>query len=77
MAHKVVWSPEALEDIQGIADYIARDSRSYAAAVVQRHHISLGCDSAGKQEVNLSLLSAEALGPLPNHYCDGGRSWNR
>jgi hypothetical protein len=28
MAHKVVWSPEALEDIQSVADYIARDSES-------------------------------------------------
>ena len=30
----VVWSPEALEDVNDIAAYIARDSGFYAAAVV-------------------------------------------
>ena len=32
----VVWSPEALEDVDSIAAYIARDSRFYAAAVVEK-----------------------------------------
>lgn len=32
----VVWSPEALEDVDDIADYIARDSAFYAAAVVDK-----------------------------------------
>ena len=32
----VVWSPEALEDVEAIAAYIARDSRFYAAAVVEK-----------------------------------------
>jgi plasmid stabilization system protein ParE len=32
----VVWSPEALEDVESIATYIARDSRFYAAAVVEK-----------------------------------------
>ena len=32
----VVWSPEALEDIDAIAAYIARDSAFYAAAVVEK-----------------------------------------
>jgi plasmid stabilization system protein ParE len=32
----VVWSPEALEDVDAIAAYIARDSAFYAAAVVQK-----------------------------------------
>lgn len=36
MAHRVDWSPAALEDVEGIAEYIARDSSSYAAAVVTR-----------------------------------------
>lgn len=37
MAHQIVaWSPEALEDVDAIADYIARDSRFYAAAVVEK-----------------------------------------
>ena len=35
MAYQVVWSPKALEDVEGIAAYIARDSASYAAAVVR------------------------------------------
>jgi toxin ParE1/3/4 len=37
MAHQIVaWSPEALEDVEAIADYIARDSKFYAAAVVEK-----------------------------------------
>ena len=32
----VVWSPEALEDVNDIAAYIARDSAFYAAAVVEK-----------------------------------------
>ncbi len=36
MAHEFVWSPEALEDVEQIAIYIARDSEWYAQAVVTR-----------------------------------------
>ncbi len=36
MATRVVWSPEALEDIESIAQYIARDSGFYAKAVVSK-----------------------------------------
>jgi plasmid stabilization system protein ParE len=32
----VVWSPEALDDVEDIAGYIARDSVFYAAAVVEK-----------------------------------------
>ena len=32
----VVWSPEALEDVDDIAAYIVRDSVFYAAAVVEK-----------------------------------------
>jgi len=35
MARKVVWSYEATEDLDAVADYIARDSAFYAAAFVQ------------------------------------------
>ena len=35
MDYQVSWSPEALEDVDAIASYIARDSHVYAAAVVQ------------------------------------------
>jgi len=31
---KVSWSPEATEDLQSIAEYIARDSEFYVRAVV-------------------------------------------
>ena len=31
---EVKWSPEAIEDIESIADYIARDSEYYARSVV-------------------------------------------
>ena len=36
MAYRVVWSPKAVEDIEAIASYIARDSPSYAAAVIEK-----------------------------------------
>ena len=36
MAHKVEWSPTALDDVDAIAAYIGRDSPHYAAAEVQR-----------------------------------------
>ncbi len=35
MAYRVVWSAKAIEDVETIAGYIARDSPSYAAAMVQ------------------------------------------
>ncbi len=35
MAHRVVWSRRALQDVEAIADYIARDSAAYAAIVVR------------------------------------------
>jgi len=36
MAYKVSWSPEAIEDLQSIADYIAKDSRVYAQSVIAK-----------------------------------------
>ncbi len=33
---KVEWSPEAAEDLESIAEYIARDSEFYARAVVSK-----------------------------------------
>jgi toxin ParE1/3/4 len=36
MAASIIWSPEAIEDIEAIASYIERDSPWYAAAVVSR-----------------------------------------
>jgi len=36
MARRLVWSPEAVEDIEVIASYISRDSQYYARAVVSR-----------------------------------------
>jgi addiction module RelE/StbE family toxin len=36
MARFLAWSPEAVEDIEGIASYIERDSVQYARAVVSR-----------------------------------------
>jgi len=35
MAYRVIWSVKAIEDLDTIAGYIARDSPSYAAAMVQ------------------------------------------
>ncbi len=36
MDFKVVWSPEAIEDLEAIAKYIERDSKFYARAVVNK-----------------------------------------
>jgi toxin ParE1/3/4 len=36
MAYSVVWSPNALDDVDEIAVYIARDLPTYAAAVVKK-----------------------------------------
>ncbi len=36
MAYAVVWSPRAIEDVDAIAAYIARDSPAYASAVVSK-----------------------------------------
>jgi plasmid stabilization system protein ParE len=35
MAHRVVWSRRALQDLEAIAEYIAEDSPAYAAVVVK------------------------------------------
>ena len=35
MAHRVVWSRRALQDVEAIAEYIAEDSPAYAAVVVK------------------------------------------
>ena len=35
MAREIVWTEPAWEDLTGAADYIARDSESYAATFVQ------------------------------------------
>ena|SRR5205085_11726629 len=35
MAHTVVWSPRAVDDVDAIASYIAADSEAYAASVVR------------------------------------------
>ncbi len=36
MGRPVEWSPEALDDIEAIAAFIARDSQFYASSVVRR-----------------------------------------
>ena len=36
MARGLVWSPEAIEDIESIASYIERDSRWYAKAIASK-----------------------------------------
>jgi addiction module RelE/StbE family toxin len=36
MAYRLEWSPEAIEDIESIADYIERDSKFYAKSVVNK-----------------------------------------
>ena len=35
MDYEIIWSPQALEDIEAIAEYIARDSTTYAESTVE------------------------------------------
>src|SRR6184192_3558874 len=35
MAHRVVWSRRAVQDLEAIAEYIAQDSPAYATGVVR------------------------------------------
>ena len=36
MEYRVTWSPEAVEDLESIAEYIGRDSSFYAQSVVSK-----------------------------------------
>ena len=36
MEYRVTWSPEAVEDLESIAEYIERDSSFYAQSVVSK-----------------------------------------
>jgi addiction module RelE/StbE family toxin len=36
MDYEVAWSPAALEDVESLADYIAKDSEFYARTVVDK-----------------------------------------
>jgi addiction module RelE/StbE family toxin len=36
MAYRLTWSPEAVEDLESIAEYIERDSSFYAMSVVSK-----------------------------------------
>ncbi len=36
MEYRVIWSPEAVEDLESIAEYIERDSSFYAQSVVSQ-----------------------------------------
>ena len=36
MDYKLIWSPQAIDDIVAIAEYIARDSTFYAESTVER-----------------------------------------
>ena len=36
MDFRLVWSPEAIEDVEKIAEYIERDSKFYAKSVVEK-----------------------------------------
>lgn len=36
MAHRIGWSRRALSDLEGIAEYIATDSPTYAGVVVKK-----------------------------------------
>jgi addiction module RelE/StbE family toxin len=67
MVDRVVWSSQAVEDVDAIASYIARDSPSYAAAMVQKiieaTRVLIHCPLEGKviaeyEESSLREISA-------------------
>ncbi len=41
MAYQVKWSPEAIDDLESIRDYINRDSQNYASIVISKIFDSL------------------------------------
>jgi addiction module RelE/StbE family toxin len=36
VAHRIIWSPEAVEDLESIGNYIERDSLHYAKTVISK-----------------------------------------
>jgi addiction module RelE/StbE family toxin len=36
MDYRIIWSPEAIDDIDAICNYIARDSEYYAESIAQK-----------------------------------------
>ncbi|QII13221.1 type II toxin-antitoxin system RelE/ParE family toxin [Candidatus Kuenenia stuttgartiensis] len=36
MDYKIIWSPDALEDIEAIGEFVARDSDLYAESTIQK-----------------------------------------
>lgn len=36
MAFRIVWSPEAVDDLEAIKNFIARDSEQYAKSIVKK-----------------------------------------
>lgn len=72
MAGKVDWSPEAIEDLEAISEYISRDSEFYAKAVVARiitisrnleEHPSIGrvCPEAKNPKIRECLIYSYRL----------------
>ena len=60
MGTRVSWSPEAVEDVEAIADYIAKDSPYYASAVVQK--LLMTAESLG-QFPHIGSIVPEVGGP--------------
>jgi plasmid stabilization system protein ParE len=60
MAYRVIWSSKAVEDVDAIATYIARDSPSYAAAVVRRI-----------LDITRLLEESPLTGKVPPEFADG------
>jgi plasmid stabilization system protein ParE len=68
MAHRIVWSTRAAQDLDSIADYIAADSHAYAGivlkSIVNQTRI-LACDQSGgrgwRREFASNFRSAASL----------------
>lgn len=84
MDYEVAWSPAALEDVESLADFIARDSEFYARAVVEKILDTArklkDFPSAGPSCLSLRMKpSASALCTATGSFTEwraiGSRSW--
>ena len=64
MAHRVIWSDDAVEDLQQISDYIARDSGHYARVVVRGILERFKTDSCEGQACNLQFAESQRFSPF-------------
>ena len=56
MAFRIVWSPEAIDDVDALYNYISRDSEYYAKSVVKKLIFRWEIYESGKKYNNNNKL---------------------